>query len=106
MASDAFGHSYSYKLVFYALVLLLPLVLMTGVESIAAGSAISITGDNPSKFLMFLAYFLPGLLITRQKTHSTRRILGMAVAYIMLTPAYYLYAIQFACRMAESCVSV
>lgn len=106
MASNAFEKSYLYKLGFYLLVLALPLVLMTLVEMVAAGSAISATSQSPSKFLMFLVYFLPGIIMAKRTTDSLRRTIGVTVAYILVTPAYYLYAVQMACTLGNSCVAV
>ncbi len=106
MTSRAFEHSYLYKLGFYVFVLVLPLVLMTLVELVAAGSAISASSQSPSKFLMFLVYFLPGIWIAKRTTDSLRRVVGVAVAYIFITPAYYIYALQMACTLGHSCVAV
>jgi len=106
MAFADFKTSYFSKLAFYAAVLFLPVILMTLVEAVIPGSAISVTNANPSKFLFFIVYFLPGLIMARSTTDSWRRTIGVGIAYAILSPGYYLYAAQWACSLGDHCISV
>ncbi len=104
--STPFKHSYSYKLGFYILVLALPMLIMAAVETLAAGSAISVSNGDPTRFVAFLIYFLPGLVVTRNVTDSWWRTLGVGIAYALISPAYYIGALQLSCNIGGSCVSV
>ena len=106
MTTIAFRHSYTYKLAFYLGVLVLPLIIMALVETIAAGSAISATSMDRSRFIAFVIYFLPGLVITRNVTDSWRRTLGVGIAYAMISPAYYIGAVQLSCSLGGHCIAV
>jgi hypothetical protein len=103
---STFERSYTYKLGFYIMVLALPMLIMAVVETLAAGSAISVSGGNPSRFLAFLIYFLPGLIITKNTTDSWRRTLGIGIAYALISPAYYIGAVELSCKLGANCVSV
>lgn len=98
--------SYMAKLLFYAGVLMLPAILMTLIIVTAPDSALSPLSDNPSKFLFFIAYFLPGLALARTITDSWRKTIGIGIAYAIISPAYYMYAIEYACRITETCIAV
>jgi hypothetical protein len=107
MAFDNFKTSYFSKIAFYVTVLFLPAILMTAVEIIALGSVLSVTSSSPSKFLFFIVYFLPGLIMAKGTTDSWRRMIGVGIAYIFLSPAYYLYAAQWACNFGSNgCMNV
>lgn len=98
--------SYIGKLAFYAIVLFLPAILMAVVEMVAADSAISVSSGDPTRFLAFIVYFLPGLVFTKKSTDSWIRTLGVGIAYALISPAYYLWAMQMACNIGGHCVSV
>lgn len=98
--------SYLGKIMFYGLVLFLPAVLMAVVEMIAADSAISVSSGDPTRFLAFIVYFLPGLVITKKVTDSWWRTLGIGIAYAVISPGYYIWALQMACDIGGHCVSV
>ncbi len=104
--ADPFHESYLYKLGFYVFVLALPLVLMAGVETFAADSSISVSSGDPTRFLAFLVYFLPGLIMTKNVTDSWWRTIGVGVAYALISTAYYVGALQFACKFGGHCLSV
>ena len=107
MAFDNFKDSYFSRLGFYAFVLILPALLMTVVEVAAPGSILSVSSTNPSKFLFFILYFLPGLILARSTTDNWRRTIGVGIAYALISPAYYLYAGQWACNLVgNNCVAV
>lgn len=106
MSKADIDKSYTAKLGFYLLALALPLILMTLVVMTAPGSALSPMSPEPSKFLFFVLYFLPGLIVAKSMTQSWRRTLGIGIAYAFLSPAYYYYAVDYACRIADNCVSV
>lgn len=103
---NAFQDSYLYKLGFYIFVLALPLLIMTLVETLAADSAISVSSGDPTRFLAFVVYFLPGLIIAKKTTDNWRRTIGVGIAYILISPAYYIGALQLACELGGNCVSV
>lgn len=98
--------SYPFKLGFYIFVLALPLLLMGIIETIAADSSISVSSGDPTRFLAFLVYFLPGLVMTRNVSDSWWRTMGVGIAYAMISPAYYVGALQIACDLGSHCVSV
>ncbi len=98
--------SYPYKLAFYLMVLAIPVVLMTMIVVMAPNSALSPLSADPSRFLFFVFYFLPGLIMAKAVTKSWRKTLGIGVAYILLSPAYYSYAIDYACQIAGTCSQV
>jgi hypothetical protein len=104
--SNPFRDSYIYKLGFYIFVLALPLIIMALVEAVAAGSAISVSSGDPTRFLAFLIYFLPGLVIAKNTTDSWWRTMGVGIAYVLISPAYYLGALQFACNFGGHCTAV
>lgn len=104
--SGGFQKSYLFKLGFYILVLALPLVMMALVETIAPDSAISVSSGDPTRFLAFIVYFLPGLILAKKTTDNWRRTLGVGVAYILISPAYYLGALRFACEYVGNCVTI
>jgi len=98
--------SYLGKLAFYATVLFLPAILMALVEMVAADSAISVSSGDPTRFLAFIVYFLPGLIIAKKVTDSWLRTAGIGIAYALISPGYYLWAMQMACNIGGHCVSV
>lgn len=98
--------SYFGKLAFYAVVLILPAILMALVEMLAADSGISVSSGDPTRFLAFVVYFLPGLVFTKKTTDSWWRTLGVGIAYALISPAYYLWALQMACEIGGHCLSV
>lgn len=106
MSESILEKSYLSKILFYLGVLMLPGLLMTLVIVAMPDSALSPLSDSPSRFLFFLAYFLPGLLITRTLTDSWRKTIGIGFAYIIISPAYYFYAMDYACRLADACVEI
>lgn len=106
MSKANFEKSYSYKIFFYILVLALPVVLMTLVVISAPVSAVSPLSPDPSRFLFFVLYFLPGLILARNVTQSWRKTLGIGIAYAFLSPAYYTYAVDYACKIMDSCVQI
>ncbi|MFA5592013.1 MAG: hypothetical protein WC989_01705 [Micavibrio sp.] len=97
--------SYMHKLAFYAFILALPLLLMTAASLVAAQdiAAPPLTGSG---LMVFLVYFLPGIMLTRRLTESWRKTIGVGIAYAMISPAYYLYATDYACRIKDSCITV
>ncbi len=106
MGKPEIEKSYPYKLAFYLMVLAIPVVLMTMIVIMAPNSALSPLSADPSKFLFFVIYFLPGLVMARVVTQNWRKTLGIGVAYILLSPAYYRYAIDYACQIAGTCSQV
>lgn len=106
MANDPFKHSYLNKLGFYALILLLPAIIMTVVELVAADSAISVSSGDPTRFLAFAVYFLPGIYITKRVYDSWWKAVTIIIAYAVISPAYYVLALQMACRIGNHCVAV
>lgn len=104
--SSVIEKSYTAKLGFYIGVLALPTLLMMAVESLAGGSSISVSGGDPTRFLAFVVYFLPGLIWARKATESWWRTMGVGIAYIIISPAYYFAALRFACEVGARCVSV
>lgn len=104
--SDAFKDSYVHKLGFYIFVLALPLAIMAVVETFAASSAVSVSSaDHPAHIITFIVYFLPGLIMTKKHTDSWWRTMGVGIAYAMISPAYYLGALQFACNFGGHCIA-
>lgn len=107
MAFENFKRSYTSKLGFYAFVFLLPPALMTLVEIVMPGSFLSVTSDDPSKFLFFLVYFLPGIIMARSTTDSWRRTIGVGIGYMLLAAPYYLFAAKLACDLgSRGCLNV
>ena len=105
-AAYSFRHSYSYKLGFYLVVLALPMLIMAAVETFAADSPISVSSGDPTRFLAFLVYFVPGLVMVKPTTDSWWRMVGVLVAYTLISPAYYIGALELACQVGKHCVSV
>lgn len=98
--------SYLGKLFFYAFILFLPAILMALVEMVASDSAISVSSGDPTRFVAFIVYFLPGLVIAKKTTDRWIRTLGVGVAYALISPAYYIWALQIACNVGGHCTSV
>ena len=103
MGKPEIEKSYPYKLAFYLMVLAIPVALMTMIVVMAPNSPLSPLSADPSKFLFFVFYFLPGLIMARIVTQNWRKTLGIGIAYILLSPAYYKYAIVYACQIAGTC---
>jgi hypothetical protein len=106
MTDNDFDRSYLFKLVFYVFVLALPAIIMGIIETMAADSSISVSSGDPTRFFAFLVYFLPGLIWTKKVTDSWWRTLGIGIAYALISPAYYLAALQISCNLGGHCVSV